>query len=170
MNTSTNVAGKEVFTVFGDGSIASRIDGSNIKAVSVFNTTLNKEVFQIKNNGATYIGVEKVSSGPHTDAMLTVGGKVACKEVRVFNNTSGYWADFVFDKEYKLMPLIDVEKYYKNNNHLPNIPTAQQIMEHGNDLAKTDALLLQKIEELTIYLVQQQKEIEALKNQINSKQ
>lgn len=51
----------------------------------------------------------------------------------------------------------------------PNIPTAKQIEENGNDLAKTDALLLQKIEELTLYIVQQQKEIEELKNKIIKK-
>jgi|GEM_PF-3305706 len=136
------------------------------KAVSIFNQTLSKEVFQIKPNGATYIGSEKVTTGPHTDAMLTVSGKLACKEVRVFNNTSSYWADFVFDKSYKLMPLIEVEAYYLANKHLPNIPTAKDIETNGNELAKTDALLLQKIEEITIYIVQQQKEIEALKQRI----
>ena len=136
------------------------------KAVSIFNQTLSKEVFQIKPNGATYIGAEKVATGPHTDAMLTVSGKVACKEVRVFNNTSSYWADFVFNKNYKLMPLNEVEAYYLANKHLPNIPTAKDIEANGNELAKTDALLLQKIEELTIYIVQQQKEIEALKQLI----
>lgn len=141
------------------------------KAIAIFNPVINKEVFQVTSNGATYIGPEKVSTGPHTDAMLTVGGsgKIACKEVRVFNNTSGYWADFVFEKNYKLMPLLEVEKYYVNNKHLPNIPTAKQIDECGNDLAKTDALLLQKIEELTLYIVQQQKEINDLKKAIDKK-
>lgn len=130
------------------------------KAIKIFNQTLNKEVFQIKRNGATYIGSEKVATGPHSDAMLTVSGKVACKEVRVFNNTSGYWADFVFNPTYKLMPLKEVEAFYMANKHLPNIPTANDIEVDGNDLAKTDAMLLQKIEKLTIYNVQQQKEIE----------
>ncbi len=139
------------------------------KAIDIFNPVINKEVFQIKATGATYIGSEKVNVGPHTDAMLTVSGKVACKEVRVFNNASGYWADFVFERNYKLMPILDVEKFYLKNKHLPNIPTAKQIEENGNDLAKTDALLLQKIEELTLYIVQQQKEIEELKNKIIKK-
>lgn len=131
--------------------------------------TNNKYPFTIKPNGATYIGNERVTSGPHTDALLTVSGKMACKEIRVFNNGSGYWADFVFDNNYKLMPLADVETYYKNNKHLPNIPTEKDIENNGNDLAKTDALLLQKIEELTLYIVQQQKEIEALKKQMTDK-
>lgn len=126
----------------------------------------NKYPFTIKPNGATYIGNERVTNGPHTDALLTVSGKMACKEIRVFNNGSGYWADFVFDKDYKLLPLLEVESYYKNNKHLPNMPTEKEIQNDGNDLAKTDALLLQKIEELTLYIVQQQKEIEALKKQM----
>ncbi|HRG02504.1 MAG TPA: hypothetical protein PKZ75_15430 [Bacteroidia bacterium] len=138
---------------------------TGVKAYSIMRND-GKNTFVVYGDGKTQIGVEKVGSGPHTDAMLSVSGKVACKEVRVFNNTSGYWADFVFDKNYKLMPLSEVECYYKNNKHLPNIPTAKQIEEDGNDLAKTDALLLQKIEELTLYIVQQQKEIEALKKEI----
>ena len=59
-----------------------------------------------------------------------------------------------------------MEVYYLADKHLPNIPTAKDIETNGNKLAKTDALLLQKIEELTIYIVQQQKEIEALKQLI----
>lgn len=146
-------------------------NGNGVK-VNTYNTGLKaysiqrndgKNTFIVYGSGVTQIGTEKVGSGPHANAMLTVSGKVACKEVRVFDNTSGYWADFVFEKNYKLMPLLEVEKYYNSNKHLPNIPTAKQIEEDGNDLAKTDALLLQKIEELTIYIVQQQKEIEELK-------
>lgn len=140
---------------------------TGVKAYSIMRND-GKNTFVVYGDGRTQIGADRVTTGPHTDAMLSVGGtgKIACKEVRVFNNTSGYWADFVFDKNYKLMPLLEVENYYKSNKHLPNIPTAKQIEENGNDLAKTDALLLQKIEELTLYIVQQQKEIEELKKAI----
>lgn len=136
-----------------------------VKAYSILRND-GKNTFVVYGDGRTQIGVEKVGFGPHTDALLSVSGKIACKEVRVFNNTSGYWADFVFDKNYCLMPLFELEKFYRNNKHLPNIPTAKQIEENGNDLAQTDALLLQKIEELTLYIVQQQKEIEALRKEI----
>ena len=139
------------------------VNSNTVGAFVIKNNDLNKNVFKIQNNGATYIGSENVTNGPHTNALLTVSGKVACKEIRVFDNGSGYWADFVFDKNYKLMTLKEVEAYYTANSHLPNIPTAKDIATDGNDLAKTDALLLQKIEELTLYIVQQQKEIEALK-------
>ncbi len=142
------------------------LNATTTGALVIKNNDLNKNVFKIQNNGATYIGTENVTNGPHTDALLTVSGKVACKEIRVFDNGSGYWADFVFDKNYKLMPLKEVEAYYNINSHLPNIPTAKDIATDGNDLAKTDALLLQKIEELTLYIVQQQKEIEALKKEM----
>jgi sporulation protein YlmC with PRC-barrel domain len=142
------------------------VNSNTVGAFVIKNNDLNKNVFKIQNNGATYIGSENVTNGPHTNALLTVSGKVACKEIRVFDNGSGYWADFVFDKNYKLMTLKEVEVYYNANSHLPNIPTAKDIATDGNDLAKTDALLLQKIEELTLYIVQQQKEIEALKKEM----
>jgi hypothetical protein len=129
------------------------LNSTTTGAFVIKNNDLNKNVFNVQNNGATYIGSENVTNGPHTNALLTVSG-------------SGYWADFVFDKNYKLMSLKEVEAYYVANSHLPNIPTAKDIAIDGNDLAKTDALLLQKIEELTLYIVQQQKEIEALKKEI----
>lgn len=140
------------------------------KGITILNPNIdaNKNVFEIEADGKTHIGIDKVMGGPHTNAMLSVGGngKIACKEVRVFNNTTGYWADFVFEKNYKLMPLKDVENYYKKFNHLPDVPTSNEIYSNGNDLAKTDAVLLQKIEELTIYVVELNKKIEALENKL----
>ncbi len=64
------------------------------------------------------------------------------------------------------MPLTDVETYYKNNHHLPSVPSEAEVKQNGINTAEMDALLIQKIEELTLYIVQQQKEIEALKKEI----
>src|SRR5690606_910854 len=93
------------------------------------------------------------------DGILTEKVKVAVK------NTSD-WADYVFADEYKLMPLEQVEKFVKENNHLPNVPSAVEVVESGIDVAKMDAKLLEKIEELTLYIIQQQKEINELKTLI----
>ncbi len=67
------------------------------------------------------------------------------------------------------MPLTDVENYYNKNHHLPSVPTEADVKQNGINTAQMDATLLQKIEELTLYLVQQQKEINALKKQVNNK-
>lgn len=77
------------------------------------------------------------------------------------------WADYVFDKDYSLLHLEDLEEYINQNNHLPDVPTATQVKENGIELAETVSLLLKKIEELTLYTIQQQKEINELKRKIN---
>lgn len=67
------------------------------------------------------------------------------------------WADFVFAKEYKLRPLSEVEDFVKANKHLPEIPSAEEVYTNGIDVAQMDAKLLQKIEELTLYIIELEK-------------
>lgn len=120
----------------------------------------------IKNNGQILFGTKKIlANHPHANCQYQFDGKIGCKELVVVDPTK--WADFVFDKNYKLLPLKDVEAYYVNNRHLPSVPSEKEVKENGINTAEMDAILLQKIEELTLYIVQQQKEIEALKKTIN---
>tara|TARA_B110000908_G_C10126573_1_gene390174 strand:- start:217 stop:954 length:738 start_codon:yes stop_codon:yes gene_type:complete len=88
---------------------------------------------------------------------LGVHGKIAAEEVKValYNN----WADFVFEKEYKLPTLKEVESHIKENGHLKDIPSAKEVAKNGIYLGEMNSKLLQKIEELTLYTIQQQKEI-----------
>lgn len=74
-------------------------------------------------------------------------------------------SDFVFDRTYELMPLEDVEIYINENKHLPDIQSAKEMEENGIELGKMDMKLLQKLEELTLYLISLKKEIEALKEE-----
>lgn len=76
------------------------------------------------------------------------------------------WADFVFEDNYSLMKLSEVEKFIQRNKHLPNVPSEKQMKENGLDVTEMNALLLQKIEELTLYVIQQQKELEIVKEQL----
>ena len=64
------------------------------------------------------------------------------------------------------MPLTEVEKYINENKHLPSVPSEKEVKENGINTAEMDAILLQKIEELTLYIMQQQKDIDALKKEI----
>lgn len=73
------------------------------------------------------------------------------------------WSDFVFNKEYQLRSLDEVENYIDDNKHLPDVPSSRQVAENGYSQHDINKVLLQKIEELTLYTIQQQKEIEALK-------
>ena len=74
--------------------------------------------------------------------------------------------DFVFDNSYQLMPLRELESYINQNHHLPQMPTACEAETNGVNVGDMQNKLLQKIEELTLYMVQQQKEIEELKAQV----
>ncbi|MDQ0105359.1 hypothetical protein J2T02_000452 [Chitinophaga terrae (ex Kim and Jung 2007)] len=93
---------------------------------------------------------------------LSVNGLVAATKVKV---TQTGWADFVFDPTYKLPELGEVEAYIKKNGRLQHIPSASEVNQDGIDLGNMNKLLLQKVEELTLYLLQQKKENDTLKMQ-----
>jgi len=90
------------------------------------------------------------------DQKLTVKGKIHAEEVIV--DLSVPVADYVFAKGYDLMPLHKVEQYVKNNSHLPDIPSASEIKEQGLSMGEMQNKLLQKIEELTLYVIELKKE------------
>ena len=77
------------------------------------------------------------------------------------------WADYVFEEDYLLRPLSEVEQFIKQNGHLPEVPSAETVTTDGIDLGSMDTTLLKKIEELTLYTIQQEKKIEALQKQSN---
>jgi len=99
------------------------------------------------------------------DYRLYVTGGILTEKVRVAIKNTTNWADFVFASDYKLRPLFEVEQYIKANCHLPELPSAEQVVEDGVDLAAMDAKLLQKVEELTLYVIELQKLIDQLKQQ-----
>lgn len=88
-------------------------------------------------------------------------------EVRV-DAMDVYWPDYVFKSEYKLRSLYDVDNFVKANSHLPDVPSEKEVMEKGVNLGEMDAILLKKVEELTLYAIKQQKEIDRLKQLIES--
>ena len=107
-------------------------------------------------------------SGSLTANLLSVpnakiAGLLCAQEVRVSYSGSPCWPDFVFEKDYKLMPLNEVEQYIAINQHLPNIPSVTDVETNGIDLGEMNAKLLQKIEELTLYVIELQKQVNELK-------
>ncbi|MES2518414.1 MAG: hypothetical protein V4585_09920 [Bacteroidota bacterium] len=97
---------------------------------------------------------------------MAISGGIITEKVRVATNGTTFWADFVFDPSYQLRPLAEVEKYIKTNQHLPEIPSTADVTKNGIDLAETQALLLQKVEELTLYVIEQNKKIEKLEKKV----
>ncbi len=96
------------------------------------------------------------------DYLLSVEGKIITQEVKV---TLDGWSDFVFENNYHLPSLKDVEIHIKENGHLKDIPSAEEVKKKGILLGDMDSKLLQKIEELTLYTIEQQKQIEVLKKE-----
>ncbi len=92
---------------------------------------------------------------------LSVNGNIRSKEVVV---ELANWPDYVFDKSYELTPLIEVENFIKANNHLPNIPSANEIENNGLKVGDVQKRMMEKIEELTLYVIELKKEIELLKS------
>lgn len=93
---------------------------------------------------------------------LAVEGTIGARRVKV---TQTAWADFVFHPDYNLPALSEVEKFVKTNRHLPDIPSAAEVEKEGLDLGEMNKKLLQKVEELTLYLIDIKKEINQLKEQ-----
>jgi len=109
-------------------------------------------------NGAVGIGTP---NQPQSDAKLFVKGNVYAMKVRV---TQQYWSDYVFKKDYHLPSLTEVEQYIARHQHLPGVLSAGEVNRKGLDLGDNQAVLLKKIEELTLYLIQQHKELDQLKD------
>ncbi len=95
--------------------------------------------------------------------MLTVAGNIKAREVKIEVNAG---ADFVFQPEYNLKSLSEVEQFVKTNRHLPEIPSEKQMQEEGLSVNDFQIGLLQKIEELTLYTIQQNKRIEELEKKL----
>lgn len=114
-------------------------------------------------SGAVVIGqnINKTPAG----YKLYVEQGLLTEKVKVAVKSTDEWSDKVFSPAYALQPLAEVERYIRINQHLPGVPSAQQMVEQGNDLHKTDAKLLEKIEELTLYLIQMKKEISQLQQE-----
>ncbi|MEP7318566.1 MAG: hypothetical protein ABI921_07485 [Panacibacter sp.] len=92
---------------------------------------------------------------------LSVNGTIQSKEVRVETG----WADYVFEKDYKLRTLDNVAEYIEQNKHLPGIPSAKEIQKNGLAVGEVQTKMMEKIEELTLYIIDLQKQIDVVKNQ-----
>src|SRR5690606_29789783 len=124
-------------------------------------TTSGTDVYY--DEGSVGIGIS-LSSNPN-DYKLAVGGTIGAHAVRV-EQTSGTWPDYVFDEDYNLPSLADVQAFINKNGHLEDIPSVEEVNENGHDLGSMDAALLKKIEELTLYILQQERRLKAQEEEI----
>ncbi|MCL9805149.1 hypothetical protein NAT51_06440 [Flavobacterium amniphilum] len=109
------------------------------------------------------IGTSNFTDGANT-YKLSVKGKIRAEEIKVYST----WADYVFADEYQLRPLSELEKFIKENKHLPNVPSAKEVTENGLALGEMVKVQQEKIEELTLYIIDQNKKLEELRMQVNA--
>ena len=126
---------------------------------------ISTSIFKVFKNGQTVIGNDIVNT-PAGYKLFVQDGILTEKIKVAMSSDPNNWRDFVFDENYDLKPLAEVEKFIQKNKHLPEIPSTSEVHENGLDLAEMDAKLLQKVEELTLYIIQQQKEINELKKKL----
>lgn len=122
----------------------------------------------LQKDGTVVIGIWEKYDNTSIDLQgnkLLVNGGILCEEVNVINDVPD--ADYVFNNDYKLMPLNELESFVKVNKHLPEIPSADSFKENGYKLGDMDELLLKKVEELTLYLIALKKENDALKAKLD---
>ncbi len=120
--------------------------------------------FKVLSNGSVIVG--NYVNPPISDYKLFVETGILSQKVKVLLQTE--WPDYVLDNNYKLQSLNEVEDYISIHKHLPDIPSATEVKNNGIELGEMNTLLMKKVEELTLYLIQQQKEIDTLKKEISS--
>ncbi len=131
----------------------------NYENTEMYFGTSNQRRMTINPGGS--IGIGTITTGTHK---LAVEGTIGAREIKV--EATG-WSDFVFEDNYELRTLEEVEEHINENGHLPEIPSEAEVTENGINLGEMNAKLLQKIEELTLYLIEQHKEIKKLKEKVN---
>ncbi|WP_185288982.1 hypothetical protein [Chryseobacterium lactis] len=126
-------------------------------------------VFSVRANGKVLIGVnwnnlEQTGCADCSNYKLFVRQGIKTEKVKVEVAAENGWADYVFEDNYKLMDLKTLENYIKENKHLPEVPTTAEAIKEGIELKEMNILLLKKIEELTLHIIDLNKKVETLQN------
>lgn len=138
-----------------------------IPEVYQFGSRQDFSVLVLGSNHKIGMGTDQFSCTSCADYRLFVKDGIKTEKVKVEIAANNDWADYVFKKDYKLLPLKDLQSYIEKEGHLPEVPTTEEAIENGIELKEMNILLLKKIEELTLYTLQQQKNIEEQNKRID---
>jgi hypothetical protein len=128
------------------------------KGLGIYSDLYGKDIFTMYSNGKL-----EISNSTGKILQLEADGLLRGRQIKL---DLVAWADYVFDDDYELMPLNEVEAFVKKENHLPNVPSEEELIETGLDLEEMNKILMEKVEELTLYLIEQNKSIEDLNERI----
>ena len=168
-------ANQHAFKVLTDGTANITTDiTQNIKPLSITDVSSGDDIFRVMSNGSVNITTDESqwmkplsvtdrSSGKDVFRVLSTGHVYATK---ILVRTTPF-PDYVFKQGYNLMPLSELETYIKTNKHLPNMPTAKKVEKEGADLGEINRVLVEKTEELTLYIIALKKELDNLKTEVN---
>ncbi len=160
-------------------NITTTLNSNSANTAAWFGTTTNhgieigtdgKSALYIGNGQNLFLGFDKAGADKIDDKLkgrynVFVKSGVLSADYAVA--PTGTWADFVFDRDYRLRPVDELEQYIDSCGHLPDIPSAEEVAAEGYSQHDINKALLQKVEELTLYIIEQQKEIERLKKSIH---
>lgn len=124
-------------------------------------------IMSLRANGKLFLGTNpEATCGDCSEFRMFVKDGIRTEKVKVDVATANGWADYVFNKNYRLRTLEEVEKHIEEKGHLPNIPSTDEVMKNGLNLGEMDAKLLEKIEELTLYSIEQNKQLKSQSEEI----
>ncbi len=160
-NEALAIDGTNPFLQFYSGGMARFFMQQNGAHLTIGNVTGN-------NSGRLILTGSQVTIGqitPATGYRLSIDGKAICSELKV--QLQGNWPDYVFKNDYNLKSLADLRSYIKENNHLPGIPSADEMEKNGIEVGEMQRKTIEKVEELTLYILQLEEKINALQAIIN---
>jgi len=150
--------GSNVFAGVGSDLGVIRIQGfSNAAANKSINSNDN---FYVYTNGTVAVNTDGVPAGYN----MAVNGSLIATSVTV--RLKNAWPDYVFRKPYRLPALATIKAYIEQNNHLPGVPSAKEIAGAGQDLGDMNRILLKKVEEMTLYMIEAKEEITTLQKEV----
>lgn len=163
-NPATGVLSFSSSTTKGNPGDASFFNAASLMLDSSGNVGVGTSAPKAKLHVTTGMVIGTSTTTPATGYILSVNGKIISEEVRVQMDAS--WPDYVFDRKYKLKSLKEVESYITANKHLPGIPSAKQVADEGLHLGDMQKRMMEKVEELTLYIIQLNKDNLQLKQEL----
>jgi hypothetical protein len=172
---SVQIGAHTTINTGGNGEVL-RLDGVNpnigFYQSGVYRSFLSQsgtELFMGVNGGKMHLDATQIAIGTTSSVAdaykLTVSGKILCEELKV--ELYAAWPDYVFHDEYQLRSIHELKSFISDNNHLPNIPKASEVAEKGFEVGEMNRKLLEKVEELTLYVIQLQEQIDELKKELD---